>query len=61
MAKFGITPWGAWFAEALEGYDESGRLSRGKSYANTGKVKELSIRDGIATAKVAGHSDPGIR
>jgi superfamily II DNA or RNA helicase len=58
MAKFGITPWGAWFAEALEGYDESGRLSRGKSYANTGKVKELSIKDGIATAKVAGHSRP---
>ena len=58
MAQFGITAWGAWFVEALEDYDESGRLSRGKSYANTGKVKELSIKEGTATAKVAGRSQP---
>jgi uncharacterized Zn finger protein len=39
----GVSPWGRWFVEALEGYDESGRLARGKSYANTGKVPELDF------------------
>jgi hypothetical protein len=29
----------------------SGRLARGKSYADTGKVKELDVNDGRATAK----------
>ncbi len=56
--KYGTTPWGAWFVRALEGYDESGRLGRGKSYANTGKVKELAVVSGKAAAKVAGHSRP---
>jgi uncharacterized Zn finger protein/superfamily II DNA or RNA helicase len=56
--KYGTTPWGAWFVGALEGYDESGRLARGKSYANTGKVKDLIVKDGTATAKVAGRSRP---
>jgi uncharacterized Zn finger protein/superfamily II DNA or RNA helicase len=58
MSKFGITPWGAWFIETLEGYDESGRLLRGKNYANTDKVRELSIYKGAVTANVAGHSQP---
>jgi uncharacterized Zn finger protein len=33
-------------------------LFRSKGYANTGKVKELVIENGRATAKVAGHSRP---
>jgi superfamily II DNA or RNA helicase len=56
--KYGITPWGRWFAEALADFDESGRLSRGKSYANTGKVPELRFEGCSAIAKVKGHSSP---
>jgi len=56
--RYGITPWGSWFAEALEGFDESGRLSRGKSYANTGKVPKLDFEGCSAIAKVKGHSSP---
>lgn len=58
---YGITAWGRWFAEALEGFDENGRLSRGKSYANTGKVFELSAEGRVVTAKVEGRSEPWYR
>jgi len=56
--RYGITPWGAWFAEALEGFDESGRLSRGKSYANTGRVVSIEFEGRSAIAKVKGRSRP---
>jgi uncharacterized Zn finger protein/superfamily II DNA or RNA helicase len=55
---YGTTAWGQWFVEALEGFDESGRLSRGKSYANTGKVFELTAEGRVVAAKVEGHSKP---
>jgi superfamily II DNA or RNA helicase len=55
---YGTTAWGRWFAEALEDFDESGRLSRGKSYANTGKVSELAVESCVVSAKVRGHSRP---
>lgn len=55
---YGITSWGRWFADALEGFDESGRLSRGKSYANTGKVESIEFKGRSAIAKVRGHSSP---
>ena len=60
-SEFGTTAWGRWFAEALEGFDENGRLSRGKSYARSGKVFELEVKDRIVTAKVEGHSEPWYR
>jgi SNF2 family DNA or RNA helicase len=37
------------------------RLDRGRSYANTGKVLSLEIRDGKAVAKVKGHYRPSYR
>ncbi len=55
---FGRTPWGAWFVEALSRFDESGRLARGKSYANTGKVAALTVEKRQVTAKVRGRSRP---
>jgi superfamily II DNA or RNA helicase len=57
-SKYGVTPWGRWFAEALSGFDESGRLSRGASYANTGKVASINFEGRSALAKVQGHSSP---
>jgi len=57
-SKYGTTPWGAWFLRMLESYDGNGRVSRGKSYANTGKVDSLVITGNKVAARVAGHYDP---
>jgi superfamily II DNA or RNA helicase len=58
LKAYGLTPWGAWFIDALLGFDESGRLARGLSYANTGKVAELEVEGCVARARVQGHSMP---
>jgi uncharacterized Zn finger protein/superfamily II DNA or RNA helicase len=55
---YGITPWGRRFAEALDGFDVGGRLSRGASYANTGKVLSLNAGDCFVEARVKGRSRP---
>jgi superfamily II DNA or RNA helicase len=56
--EYGITPWGRWFVEVVDGFEHAGRLSRGRSYANTGKVVELSVDSSVVTAKVIGRSRP---
>jgi uncharacterized Zn finger protein len=58
MAGFSRTWWGQKFIEALEAFTDSGRLSRGRSYANGGKVKSFEIKDGVVTAKVKGSVNP---
>lgn len=58
MSKFSRTWWGQKFIEALEQFTDSGRLSRGRSYANGGKVKSFQIKDGIVTARVRGSINP---
>lgn len=52
--QYGNTPWGKWFLEMLSDYDDAGRLSRGKTYANTGKVNALVINENSVGAKVKG-------
>ncbi|GHT59618.1 helicase [Spirochaetia bacterium] len=63
MAKgnYGASPWGKWFIDVLDGYKMGARLDRGRSYANTGKVLSLNIKDGKAGAKVKGHYQPFYR
>lgn len=56
--KYGVTPWGAWFLEMLESYNATGRIERGRTYANTGKVDSLHINGTVIAARVAGHYDP---
>ncbi len=58
MAKFSRTWWGQKFIEALEPLSDPGRLSRGRSYANGGKVKSFEIEDGLVTAEVRGSVNP---
>lgn len=58
MSKFSRSWWGKKFIAALEAFTDSGRLSRGRSYANGGKVKSFEIKDGIVTAKVRGSVNP---
>lgn len=58
MAQFSRTWWGQKFIEALEQFTDSGRLSRGRSYAKGGKVKSFEIQNGVVTAKVRGSVNP---
>lgn len=55
---FSRTWWGQRFIAALEKITDSGRLSRGRSYARGGKVKSFAIQDGVVTAKVKGSVNP---
>jgi uncharacterized Zn finger protein len=58
MAQFSRTWWGQRFIADLEKIMDSGRLSRGRSYARGGKVKSFEIKDGIISAKVRGSVNP---
>lgn len=53
---FGTTPWGKIFLEALNNYyhADSKRLGRGRSYANSGKVKSIKIEQGKLDARIQG-------
>jgi uncharacterized Zn finger protein len=58
MAQFSRTWWGQRFIAALEKLMDSGRLSRGRSYARNDKVKSFDIKDGVIAAKVRGSVNP---
>jgi uncharacterized Zn finger protein len=52
--KFGQTWWASKWLAALERLMDSGRLSRGRSYARSGQVLNLDIKPGRVEAKVQG-------
>jgi hypothetical protein len=56
--EFGLTPWGAYFIQAMEGLADQARLNRGRSYAANGNVLKLTIQDGVALAMVEGNYQP---
>ncbi|MBC7822796.1 MAG: SWIM zinc finger family protein [Candidatus Parcubacteria bacterium] len=58
MAQFSRTWWGRRFIAALEEFTDPGRLSRGRSYANGGRIKSFEIKEGVATAQVRGSVNP---
>jgi uncharacterized Zn finger protein len=58
MAELSRTWWGQRFISALEKLSDSGRLSRGRSYARNGKVLNFEIKDGLVTAQVRGSVNP---
>lgn len=60
MAKkvYGTTPWGKELLDVIEYKTDSGRLGRGKTYANTDKVYNIKILKNSITAKVTGNYDP---
>src|SRR5436190_10069880 len=53
----GETWWSKRWINVLESLMDSGRLSRGRSYARKGQVISIDIQSGIVTSKVQG-SDP---
>ncbi|MDR0911152.1 MAG: DEAD/DEAH box helicase, partial [Methanobrevibacter sp.] len=55
MANYGRTWWGEKWLDALKGIDHSNRLSRGRTYANTGRVYDIKFNDNIINAKVEGN------
>jgi len=56
MKKAGTTWWGQRWIEALENVlrGDSGRLSRGRTYARAGRTHDLVVKGGKVTAKVTG-------
>jgi len=60
MAKkiYGTTVWGKEFLSAIENETDDGRLSRGKTYANTGKIYDVKLSINKISAKVVGNYSP---
>ena len=56
--SYGTTVWGQAFLRAIERETDSGRLSRGRSYANTGRVYDIKLKAKQIEAKVAGNYSP---
>ena len=56
LSKAGTTWWGTRWIEALTSVlrGDSGRLSRGRTYARAGRTHDLVIKDGSVGAKVTG-------
>ncbi len=52
--KYGITWWGQQWLKAFNHISDENRLPRGRSYANTGKVKEVDFKRNKILAKVRG-------
>ena len=61
MKKAGATWWGKRWIDALEHVlrGDSGRLSRGRTYARAGRAHDLAVEGGKVTARVTGsRSEP---
>jgi len=60
MAKkiYGTTLWGREFLTAIENETDTARLSRGKTYANTGKIYDVELKSRTISAKVTGNYSP---
>ena len=58
MTTLGRTWWGQRFIAALEGFTDSGRLQRGRSYSGDSRILAFAIADGLVTATVRGNVNP---
>ncbi len=58
MPQFSRTWWGQLFIEALERFTDPSRLSRGSSYASSGRVLNYRLEGGTVTATVRGSINP---
>jgi SNF2 family DNA or RNA helicase/uncharacterized Zn finger protein len=56
--QYGITIWGAELLKVLEQKTDYGRLGRGKTYANTGKVYNVLVKNSHIKARVRGNYSP---
>jgi len=58
VAQFGRTWWGQRFLAALEEFTDPSRLSRGRSYASSGRILDYAIGHSGVTARVRGSINP---
>lgn len=58
MARMTRTWWGERFIEAVERFTDAGRLGRGRSYANNGRILDWAIKEGEVVATVRGSVNP---
>ena len=58
MSQFSRSWWGQKFITAIEELTDSGRLSRGRSYARGNKVKRFDISGNRVSAQVRGSINP---
>lgn len=52
------TWWGQRFIAALERFTDASRLARGRSYANSNRIKSWAMKEGVVTAKIRGNKNP---
>lgn len=52
------TWWGQRFMQALERFTDSARLVRGRSYANSNRIKSWTLKDGEISAQIRGNTNP---
>lgn len=52
------TWWGQRFMEALERFTDAARLVRGRSYANSNRIKSWTLKDGEISAQIRGNTNP---
>ena len=52
------TWWGQRFIQALERFTDESRLARGRSYANSNRIKSWKLKDGVMSAKIRGNKNP---
>ena len=55
MAKMSRTWWGQKFIEAIEQLTDTGRLSRGRSYAGPSRILNFDINGGMVMAQIRGN------
>lgn len=57
MRKTAKTWWGNRFIEALETATDAGRLKRGRTYANSSRIRNLEMNQGTIRAEVHGNKN----
>ena len=58
MATSIRTWWGQRFTEALEQFTDIGRLSRGRAYANNGRIESWKLEGHAVEARIRGNVNP---
>ncbi len=58
MTQLTRTWWGKRFIKALEDFSDPARLSRGRSYALSDRIRSWNMHNGRVTAKIEGNINP---
>ncbi|TFG63339.1 MAG: DEAD/DEAH box helicase, partial [Spirochaetales bacterium] len=56
--RYGLTPWGGFFLDAMEKLADEGRLGRGQSCAKNERFLNFNLEDSLVRARVKGNHRP---